>query len=73
MLTNNAAVVTWNSIASQTYQLQYENSVTAGSWTNVGANVPATGTTSSATDAAIAPEPAILSDHAGALANRIRE
>jgi hypothetical protein len=52
-VTNNAAVVTWNSIASQTYQLQSENSVIAGSWTNVGANVLATGTNSSATDTAI--------------------
>jgi hypothetical protein len=54
-LTNNAATVTWTSIPTQTYQLQYKDSITATNWNNIAPNVSATDTNTSATDIAIGP------------------
>jgi hypothetical protein len=44
------ATVTWTSIPTQTYQLQFEDSITASNWSAVTPNVSATDTNTSATD-----------------------
>jgi len=52
-ITNGAAVVNWNSIAGQIYQLQYESDPTSRNWTGLLPAVTASGINCSATDPAI--------------------
>jgi hypothetical protein len=46
----NNIVLTWNSMAGRTYQVQYTPSVSPTSWNNVGSPVAATGPTTSISD-----------------------
>jgi hypothetical protein len=50
-LTNGVATVTWSSVSGHTYQLEYADMLTSTNWTAVVPTVPASGTTSSATNA----------------------
>ena len=52
-LGSDDATVTWTSIPTQTYQLQYKDSLAATSWNNVSPDVSATDTNTSATDTAV--------------------
>ncbi len=46
-----AIAFTWQSVAGHNYQVQGRESLTSGSWTNVGASVMASGTSTSVTNA----------------------
>lgn len=46
-----AIVFTWQSVAGHTYQVQGRQSLTSGSWANIGAPVVASGTSTSVTNA----------------------
>jgi hypothetical protein len=48
--TNGAAIVTWNSVAGQTYRLQYKTNLAAPSWTSVLPDLTATGPITVATN-----------------------
>jgi len=43
-------VITWNAVASQTYRVQYKNSLTDSTWTDLPPDVTVTGPTASKTD-----------------------
>ena len=47
---NGVAVVTWNAVAGQTYRVQYKNSLSDSTWTDLPPDVTATGPTASKTD-----------------------
>ena len=42
--------ISWNSAAGETYQLQFTGSLSAPTWTNLGAPIPAVGSVTSASD-----------------------
>lgn len=46
----NNIVLSWNSMAGRTYQVQYSASVSPASWNNLGSPIGATGPTASASD-----------------------
>jgi hypothetical protein len=46
----NNIVLTWNSMAGRTYQVQYTASLSPTSWSNLGSPIGATGPTASASD-----------------------
>lgn len=48
-------VFTWESVGGHTYQIQSRASLSAGSWSDVGSPVPASGTTTSATNSVSEP------------------
>jgi len=54
-LTNNSAVVSWQSIPGQSYLLQYKDDLVNGTWTTILPSVLATGASASATNGAIGP------------------
>ena len=47
-ITNGLATLSWTSIPNRTYHLQYKNTLTATTWTNVLLDIAATGTTTTA-------------------------
>jgi hypothetical protein len=49
-LTNSVAVITWNSVAGQTYRLQYKDRLTDTTWQDVQPDVLATGPTTTLTN-----------------------
>jgi hypothetical protein len=49
-LTNNAAILTWSSIAGRNYRMQYNNDLNTTNWTDLAPDISATGTTASATN-----------------------
>jgi hypothetical protein len=49
-LSNGVIVITWNSSVGQMYAVQYENGVMATNWQQLGANIMATNTVTTATD-----------------------
>jgi hypothetical protein len=50
-VTNGVTSVTWNSVSGHTYRLQYRDSLASGNWNDVVPDVPASGTTTTATQA----------------------
>jgi uncharacterized repeat protein (TIGR03803 family) len=48
---NGSVLLTWSSVASQTYQLQFNSDLNSTNWTNLGAATLATNSTMSASDA----------------------
>jgi hypothetical protein len=50
-LSNSVVMVTWTSIAGKSYRLQYKESLTDASWTDLPPDVNATGTTATGTNA----------------------
>jgi hypothetical protein len=50
-VTNGIAVITWNSIAGQTYRVQYKNRLTDNGWQDLPPDIVATGLTTTVTDA----------------------
>ena len=53
---NGVIIFHWNSVAGQTYQVQYTASLNNPNWKNLGGVVTALGTTTSASDI-IGPDP----------------
>ena len=51
IIINGVAVITWNSVPGQTYQLCYSDNLSGGTWINVLPTVTATGLTTSSTNA----------------------
>jgi hypothetical protein len=49
-LRDGIATVTWSSVAGQTYRVQYKNSLSDSTWTDLPPDVTATGPTASKTD-----------------------
>ncbi len=49
---NGVVQFTWNSLAQLAYQLQYKTNLTQANWIDSGSPVPATGTTTTTSDAA---------------------
>ena len=47
---NGVATITWNSVAGQTYRVQYKNGLVEANWTDLPPDVTATGLTTSKTD-----------------------
>lgn len=47
---NGVATITWNSVAGQTYRVQYKNGLADPNWTDLPPDVTATGPTASKTD-----------------------
>jgi hypothetical protein len=48
---NGSAIVTWNSVAGQTYRLQYKNRLTDTTWMDMPPDITATGPTTAVTNA----------------------
>jgi hypothetical protein len=48
---NGSALITWTSVAKQTYRLQYKDDVLATNWQSVVPDITATGSTTTATNA----------------------
>jgi Immunoglobulin domain len=46
----SAVVLTWQSVAGHSYQVQFKNSLTDSTWSNAGTPITATGSTASFTD-----------------------
>jgi VCBS repeat-containing protein len=51
IVSNGVAWITWNSVAGQTYHLQYKDSLSGSSWNDLPPDVTATGPTTTATNA----------------------
>jgi hypothetical protein len=51
IVTNGVAEITWNSVAGQTYRLEYTDNLGGGQWTAVLPDVTASGLTASLTNA----------------------
>ena len=51
-ITNNAGTITirWSSVPTRTYRVEYKSDLSTATWTQVGGNVTATGTSSSLSD-----------------------
>jgi len=49
-LTSGSVVITWSSVPGQTYQLQYQDTLDDSAWNNVEPDIPATGSSTSATN-----------------------
>jgi uncharacterized repeat protein (TIGR03803 family) len=49
--TNGSVLLTWSSVAGQTYQLQFNSDLSSTNWTNLGTSTLATNGTMSASDA----------------------
>jgi hypothetical protein len=56
VLANGVATVTWRAVSGQTYRLQYKDELTDSVWTDRVPDVLATGTTATATNAAVVPQ-----------------
>lgn len=56
MQTNGSLVLTWNAVAGQTYQLQYNSDLTSTNWNDLGSTVAATNGLMTVSDA-IGPDP----------------
>jgi len=50
-VTNGNAVITWSSVATKNYQLQYKTNLTDVTWTEVAPSITATGATTTTTNA----------------------
>lgn len=57
--TNSTATVSWDSVSGKNYQVLYRQNVASGYWSNAGAVVTATGTTSFLTDSSATNSPRI--------------
>ena len=53
---NSGITFTWSAVSGRVYQVQYTPDLTQPNWTNLGASIPATNSTASASDA-IGPDP----------------
>lgn len=51
-LTNDPVLITWSSVAGETYRLQYIDSLNTTNWNDVAPDVTATGPTATQTNAA---------------------
>jgi hypothetical protein len=49
-LTSGSVVITWSSVPSQTYRLQYQDTLNDSSWNNAEPDIPATGSSTTATN-----------------------
>ena len=50
-LASGVASITWSSVAGQSYRLQYQDSLNSASWTEAPLDIPATGPTTTTTNA----------------------
>ena len=48
--TSGSVVITWSSVAGQTYQLQYQDALGDPTWNNLDLDIPATGSSTTATN-----------------------
>jgi hypothetical protein len=49
-LTSGSVVITWSSVPGQTYRLQYQDTLNDSSWNNAEPDIPATGSSTTATN-----------------------